>query len=43
MSFFTDYGVFLGNMVFKGFEHFTTEAVATQEATLKKIMEKNKN
>lgn len=43
MAFFTDYGVFLGNLVFKGFEHFTTEAVATQEATLKKIMEKNKD
>lgn len=43
MAFFTDYGVFLGNIVYKGFEHFTTEAVATQEATLKKIMEKNKD
>lgn len=43
MAFFTDYGVFLGNLVFKGFEHFTTEAVETQEATLKKIMEKNKD
>ena len=43
MSFTSDYGVFLGSIVFKGFEHFTTEAVATQEATLQKIMEKNKD
>lgn len=43
MSFLTDYGVFLGNMVFKGFEHFTTEAVKTQEETLLKIMKKNKD
>ena len=43
MSFLTDYGVFLGNLVFKGFEHFTTEAVKTQEETLQKIMKKNKD
>ncbi len=43
MSFTSDYGVFLGNIVFKGFEHYTTEAVKTQEATLQKIMKKNAN
>ncbi|MBQ8029357.1 MAG: GH3 auxin-responsive promoter family protein [Clostridia bacterium] len=43
MAFFTDYGVFLGNLVFKGFEHFTENAVATQEATLQKIMKKNQD
>lgn len=43
MSFLTDYGVFLGNIVFKGFEHYTTEAVETQEKTLRKIMKKNAN
>jgi hypothetical protein len=31
MSFTTDYGVFLGNIVYKGFNHFTTEAMPTQE------------
>ncbi|MCM1364211.1 MAG: GH3 auxin-responsive promoter family protein [Faecalibacterium sp.] len=41
MSFITDYGVFLGNMVFKGFEHYTSAAAETQEATLRKIMKKN--
>lgn len=37
----SDIGVKLGNSVFKGFEHFTTVAVETQEETLKKIMKKN--
>lgn len=41
MSFTTDYGVFLGNIVYKGFNHFTTEAMPTQEKTLQKIMRKN--
>lgn len=43
MSFTSDYGVFLGSLVFKGFEHYTSVAVQTQEETLKKIMKKNKN
>lgn len=43
MAFFTDMGVFLGNMVFTGVNHFTTEAVQTQEETLKKIMQTNKD
>lgn len=43
MSFTTDYGVFLGNLVFKGFDHYTSVAVDTQEETLKKIMKKNKD
>ena len=42
MSFTTDYGVFLGNIVYKGFNHFTTEAMATQEKTLQKIMKKTR-
>ena len=41
MSFATDYGVFLGNIVYKGFDHFTTEAMPTQEKTLQKIMKRN--
>lgn len=41
MSFMTDYGVFLGNIVFTGFEHFTTEAMETQKKTLLKILKKN--
>lgn len=40
---FSDIGVWLGDLVFKGFEHFTTVAAETQEETLKKIMEKNKD
>ena len=43
MSFTSDYGVFLGNLVFKGFEHYTSVAVETQEETLKKIMKRNKD
>lgn len=43
MSFITDYGVFLGNLVFTGFEHFTTEAEETQKKTLLKILNKNKD
>ena len=43
MSFITDYGVFLGNRVFKGFEHFTSVAVETQEETLQRILSRNKN
>lgn len=39
----SDYGVFLGNIVFKGFERFTSQAVETQEKTLQKIMKKNQN
>lgn len=41
MSFISDYGVFLGSIVYKGFEHFTTVAMETQEKTLQKIMKKN--
>ena len=41
MSFATDYCVFLGNIVYKGFNHFTSEAMPTQEKTLQKIMKKN--
>ena len=39
----SDLGVVLGNSVFKGFEHFTSIPVETQEETLKKIMERNKD
>lgn len=40
---FSDIGVWLGDMVFKGFEHFTSVAAETQEKTLEKIMERNKD
>ena len=39
----SDIGVYLGNMVLKGFEHFTSCAMETQEETLRKIMKQNKN
>lgn len=36
-------GVMLGNMVFTGFEHFTSVPMETQRNTLKNIMERNKD
>ncbi len=36
-------GVFFGNIVFKGVNHFTSIPMETQEKTLKTIMEKNKD
>jgi len=43
MGFTTDYGVFLGSLVFKGFDHFTQVPMETQLATLQKIMKINKD
>lgn len=43
MGFTTDYGVFLGKLVFKGFNHFTQVPMETQLATLNKIMKKNQD
>lgn len=43
MGFTTDYGVFLGKLVFHGFNHFTEVPMETQLATLQKIMKKNKD
>ena len=43
MSLITDFGVFLGNRVFKGVEHFSTIAVPTQEQTLLRILQRNKD
>lgn len=39
----SDLGVFLGNIAFKGFEHFTSVAMQTQEETLMKILDRNKD
>ncbi len=36
-------GVFLGNIVFKGFNHFTSVPMETQQKTLETIMERNKD
>ncbi len=36
-------GVFLGNIVFKGFNHFTAIPMETQQKTLEAIMERNKD
>ena len=36
-------GVFFGNIVFKGFNHFTSIPMETQEKTLASIMKKNKD
>lgn len=36
-------GVFLGKIVFKGFNHFTSVPMETQQKTLEAIMKKNKN
>lgn len=43
MGFVSDYGVFLGGLVFKGFEHFTSCPMQTQQETLLKIMQRNKD
>lgn len=42
-GFLSDCGVFLGSIVYRGFEHFTSCAMETQEKTLQKIIGKNKN
>ncbi|MGN0485971.1 MAG: GH3 auxin-responsive promoter family protein [Acutalibacteraceae bacterium] len=39
----SDLGVMLGNMVFKGVNHFTSVPVETQEKILLQIMDKNKD
>ncbi|MCR5042278.1 MAG: GH3 auxin-responsive promoter family protein [Clostridia bacterium] len=36
-------GIFLGDLVYKGFEHFSSDAAGTQEKLLKKILKKNAN
>ena len=36
-------GVFLGNIVFKGFNHFTAVPMETQQKTLEAIMKRNKD
>lgn len=36
-------GVFLGNIVFKGFNHFTSVPMETQQKTLEKIIARNKD
>ena len=36
-------GVFLGKIVFKGFEHFTSVPMETQQKTLETIMKRNKD
>ena len=36
-------GVFLGNIVFKGFQHFTSIPMETQQKTLEAIMKRNKD
>ena len=36
-------GVLLGNIVFKGFNHFTSVPMETQQKTLEAIMERNKD
>lgn len=36
-------GVLLGNIVFKGFNHFTSVPMETQQKTLEKIIERNKD
>lgn len=37
----SDFGVRLGNIVFTGFEHFTSVPMETQEKTLQKILKEN--
>ena len=39
----SDIGVMLGNMVFKGVNHFTSIPVETQEKILMQIVEENKD
>lgn len=39
----SDIGVMLGNIVFTGFEHFTSVPMETQNKTLEKIMQRNKD
>ena len=43
MSIVTAWGVMMGNFVFKQFNGYTTNAMETQEASLRKIMEDNKD
>ena len=39
----SDFGVMLGNIVFKGVNHFTQAPVETQEKILMQIMDENKD
>ena len=39
----SDIGVYLGNLVFRGVNHFTSVPVETQEKILMQIIEENKN
>ena len=43
VGFVSDYGVFMGNIAFKKFNGYTSDAMNTQNESLMKILERNKD